>query len=158
VNDPFYTRYGQIWTNFCERIFAGGKLSCLTTALDKLRTRKMSAMTSLLLEPCIKLYMTWNLLFWKNSLSCSVTYFQVLVFMVCSWDISICLICKWVWICPLIYDVMLVASSTYTGCKIILTLKTVDISSRFSPLFNHIYQWVKFEIIILDDSSVIQPV
>jgi hypothetical protein len=35
----------------------------------------------------------------------------------------------------------------------VLTLKTVDISSRFSPVFHHIYQWVKFEIIILDDSS-----
>jgi hypothetical protein len=39
----------------------------------------------------------------------------------------------------------------------VLTLKTVDISSRFSPVFHHIYQWVKFEIIILDDSSDIQP-
>jgi hypothetical protein len=32
----------------------------------------------------------------------------------------------------------------------LLTLKTVDISSRFSPVFYHIYQWVKLEIIILD--------
>jgi hypothetical protein len=37
-----------------------------------------------------------------------------------------------------------------------LTLKTEDISSRFSPVFHHIYQWVKFEIIILDDISDIQ--
>ena len=35
----------------------------------------------------------------------------------------------------------------------LLTLKTVDISSRFSPVFHR----VKFEIIILDDSSDIQP-
>jgi hypothetical protein len=39
----------------------------------------------------------------------------------------------------------------------VLTLKTEDISPRFSPVFHHIYQWVKFEIIILDDSSDIQP-
>jgi hypothetical protein len=39
----------------------------------------------------------------------------------------------------------------------VLTLETVDISSRFSPVFHHIYQWVKFEIIILDDSSDMQP-
>jgi hypothetical protein len=39
----------------------------------------------------------------------------------------------------------------------LLTLKTVDTSSRFSSVFHHIYQWVKFEIIILDDSSDIQP-
>jgi hypothetical protein len=39
----------------------------------------------------------------------------------------------------------------------VLTLKTVDISSRFSPVFHHIYQWVKFKIIILDDRSDIQP-
>jgi hypothetical protein len=39
----------------------------------------------------------------------------------------------------------------------LLTLKTVDICSRFSTVFHHIYQWVKFEIIILDDSSDIQP-
>jgi hypothetical protein len=39
----------------------------------------------------------------------------------------------------------------------LLTLKTVDISSRFSPVFYHIYQWVKLEIIILDDSRDIQP-
>jgi hypothetical protein len=39
----------------------------------------------------------------------------------------------------------------------LLTLKTVDINSRFYPVFHHIYQWVKFEIIILDDSSDIQP-
>jgi hypothetical protein len=39
----------------------------------------------------------------------------------------------------------------------VLTLKTEDISSRFSPVFNHIYQCVKFEVIILDDSSDIQP-
>jgi hypothetical protein len=39
----------------------------------------------------------------------------------------------------------------------LLTLKTVDISSRFSPLFYHIYQLVKLEIIILDDSRDIQP-
>jgi hypothetical protein len=38
----------------------------------------------------------------------------------------------------------------------LLTLKPVDISSRFSPVFHHIYQWVMFEIIILDDSSDIQ--
>ena len=38
----------------------------------------------------------------------------------------------------------------------VLTAKTVDISSRFSPVFHHIYQCVKFEIIILDDSSDIQ--
>ena len=31
----------------------------------------------------------------KCVVSCSVTYFQFLVFMVCSRDISICLICKW---------------------------------------------------------------
>jgi hypothetical protein len=35
----------------------------------------------------------------------------------------------------------------------LLTLKTVDISSRFSPVLHHIYQRVKFEIIILDDCS-----
>jgi hypothetical protein len=34
----------------------------------------------------------------------------------------------------------------------ILTLKTVDICSRFSTVFYHIYQWVKLEIIIFDDS------
>ena len=39
----------------------------------------------------------------------------------------------------------------------VLTLKTVNISLRFSPVFHHIYQLVKFEIIILDDSSDIQP-
>jgi hypothetical protein len=39
----------------------------------------------------------------------------------------------------------------------ILTLKTVDISSRFSPVFYHIYQWVKLENIILDESCDIQP-
>jgi hypothetical protein len=39
----------------------------------------------------------------------------------------------------------------------VLTLKTVDISSRFSTVFHHIYQWVKFEIINLDDSRDIQP-
>ena len=39
----------------------------------------------------------------------------------------------------------------------VLTLKIVDISSRFSPVFHHIYQCAKFEIIILDDSSDIQP-
>jgi hypothetical protein len=39
----------------------------------------------------------------------------------------------------------------------LLTLKPVDISLRFCPVFHHIYQWVKFEIIILDDSSDIQP-
>ena len=33
----------------------------------------------------------------------------------------------------------------------------VDISLRFCTVFHHIYQWVKFEIIILDDSSDIQP-
>ena len=38
----------------------------------------------------------------------------------------------------------------------LLTLKNVDISSRFSPVFHHIYQCVKFEIIILDDSDI-QP-
>ena len=40
----------------------------------------------------------------------------------------------------------------------VLTLKTstVDISSRFSPVFHHIYQCAKFEIIILDDSSDIR--
>jgi hypothetical protein len=48
----------------------------------------------------------------------------------------------------------------HVGCKLkqqLLTLKTVDICSRFSTVFHHIYQWVKFEIIILDDSSDIQP-
>jgi hypothetical protein len=39
----------------------------------------------------------------------------------------------------------------------VLTLKTEDISSRFSPVFHHIYQWVKFEVIVLDDSNDIQP-
>jgi hypothetical protein len=47
----------------------------------------------------------------------------------------------------------------------LLTLKTVDISSRFPPVFYHMkleilpvfYQWVKLEIIILDDSRDIQP-
>jgi hypothetical protein len=39
----------------------------------------------------------------------------------------------------------------------LLTLKTVDISLRFCPVFHHIYQWVKFEIIIVDDSRDIQP-
>ena len=38
----------------------------------------------------------------------------------------------------------------------VLTLKTVDISSR-SPVFYLIYQRVKLEIIILDDSRDIQP-
>ena len=38
----------------------------------------------------------------------------------------------------------------------LLTLK-IDINSRFSPVFHHIYQFVKFEIVILDDSSDIQP-
>jgi hypothetical protein len=33
----------------------------------------------------------------------------------------------------------------------------VDISSRFSPVFYHIYQLVKLEIIVLDDSRDIQP-
>jgi hypothetical protein len=49
---------------------------------------------------------------------------------------------------------MLVASSTSTGYK---SIKTVDIYSRFSTVFYHIYQGVKFEIIILDDSSDIKP-
>jgi hypothetical protein len=35
----------------------------------------------------------------------------------------------------------------------LLSLKTVDISSRFSPVFHHVYQWVKFEIIVLANSS-----
>jgi hypothetical protein len=39
----------------------------------------------------------------------------------------------------------------------LLILKTVDISSHFSPVFYHIYQRVKLEIIILDDSCDIQP-
>jgi hypothetical protein len=39
----------------------------------------------------------------------------------------------------------------------VLTRKTEDISSRFSAIFYHIYQLVKLEIIILDDSSDIQP-
>jgi hypothetical protein len=39
----------------------------------------------------------------------------------------------------------------------LLTLKIVDISSRFSPVFYYIYQSVKLEIIILDDSRDIQP-
>ena len=39
----------------------------------------------------------------------------------------------------------------------LLTLKSVDIGSRFSPVFYHIYQRVKLEIIILDDSCDIQP-
>jgi hypothetical protein len=41
--------------------------------------------------------------------------------------------------------------------NVVLTLKTEDISSRFSPVFHHIYQWVKFEVIVLDDSNDIQP-
>jgi hypothetical protein len=49
---------------------------------------------------------------WKNSLSCSVTYFSVSCFYGL-FPRYICLICKWAWICPLIYDVTLVASSTY---------------------------------------------
>jgi hypothetical protein len=39
----------------------------------------------------------------------------------------------------------------------LLTVETVDICSRFSTVLHHIHQWVKFEIIILDDSSDIQP-
>jgi hypothetical protein len=42
----------------------------------------------------------------------AVRLLQFPVFMVCSRDISICLICKWVWICSLIFDVTLVASSS----------------------------------------------
>jgi hypothetical protein len=38
----------------------------------------------------------------------------------------------------------------------LLTLQSVDISSRISPVFHHTYQWLKLEIIIMDDSSDIQ--
>jgi hypothetical protein len=86
-----------------------GKLSRLVALISKI-----TGLCTLLIEHCLKCI--WNeisyFLKWKNSLRCSVTYFQFLVFMVCSRDISICLICKWVWICPLIYDIMLVASSS----------------------------------------------
>jgi hypothetical protein len=54
---------------------------------------------------------------WKNSLSCSVTYFSVSCFYGLFPRYFNLFECKWVWICPLIYDVMLVASSTYTGYK-----------------------------------------
>jgi hypothetical protein len=36
----------------------------------------------------------------------------------------------------------------------LLTLKTVDIRSRFSPVFHYIYQWVKVEIIVLDPDDL----
>jgi hypothetical protein len=91
---------------------------------------------------------------WKNSLSCSVTYFSVSCFYR--------LFPRYFNLFYYVNDVNMSANLwRHFGCKLkltlhvinLLTLKTVDISSRFSPVFHHIYQWVKFEIIILDDNQ-----
>jgi hypothetical protein len=58
--------------------------------------------------------------------------------MVCSRDISNCLICKWVWICPLIYDVTLVASSTYTGYQCINSKNWRYQFTFFSSVSSHL--------------------
>jgi hypothetical protein len=43
---------------------------------------------------------------------------------------------------------MLVASSTYTGYKCINSKNCWHHCLHFSTVFHHIYQWVKFEIIM----------
>jgi hypothetical protein len=74
---------------------------------------------------------------WKNSLSCSVTYFSVSCFYAL-FPRYFNLICKWVWICPLIYDVTLVASSTYTGYKCINSKNCRYQFTFFSSILSHL--------------------
>jgi hypothetical protein len=60
-------------------------------------------------------------------------------------------------ICPLIYDVTLVARSTYTGYKSINSKNCRYHFTFFSSILSHLPVSEDIENIILDDSRDIQP-